>query len=1187
MKRAPSSITEREVAAELAAELNDYIQQGGTPFEKATVEHRTGNRYPDITIWIRYDQQAFAFWELKAPGLQEDLSKLPEKAQQLGVRYVVVWNFQSGNLYEIEAGQLTSRKSYPIPLLNALKEWSIATKRIAVVEQAKRIVDDLARLARHESLTPFTPDKFYFIGILEKAIHHLVPVLQAHLFQKKKDSQIRAQIDRWTVEQGYPINLPDLEQLLARHWAYSLAVRLLFYLTIRRYYSALPDLQLALETSQPVAPLLQDAFSKAQSVDWQAVFEPSPLDRLGLPSSAEPILRELLDDFHRYDFSALKEDVIGQIMEGLIPEEERHALGQYFTREDLVDLIIGFVVKHEEGYYIDPTCGSGTFLNRLYSRLRWLSGYRLHHDDLLERLWGVDIAHFPAELATINLFRQNVRDFHNFPRILVRDFFQVRPGETLSFPPLKANAPHYSKIEIPIPLFDGIVGNFPYIRQELIERQSKGYKQKMVFAIARQWFWKAPELFERKGIRPSEIAQVRQQPPSAQEHWLEKQVQENRISLRLSGQADIYAYLFYHASAFLKEGARLGIVTSNAWLDVAYGTELKRFFLRHFKIIAIVASWCEPWFEDASINTAFVILERCEDPEARKNHIVRFVKLRKPLSEILPRDLILQESERWKKVDALVREIETADAQFTSWDPATGRISPLEGVHTLETEVFRIRLITQGELEAELEQKGETAKWGLYIRAPKVYFDILRNAGDKLVPLSQVADVRFGIKTGINEFFYLKPLGAGTTPGTLRVRNDRGWVGEIEQDLLKPAILSLKEVKTLNLTSKEAQWLLFLCPYDKASLMKLGYHKALEYIRWGEQQRTTGRGRVGVAGVPFPEVPSVKGRQPDWFSLPVRTPDSLISNNFVGERFGFLLNQEVMTSNTFFGISFHTEQDLYAALLNSTLTFLFVELTGRQTWGEGVLYIYGPELKDLPVPQVAQIPIPLRKRILKAFDPLRQRQIMPIAQEVKQKDRQALDRAVLEALGLDPDRYLREIYQGLVEMVEERLSLPKQRLARQKREKRMSLEQVKERLRQEVLQGGLKPITAFLPSQKLDTLSVPLTGRPVSWSAFLNEFTLLDGMNREVGKFQGTDQQMRYLLYASLPGQYRVEVPIDPLWVTKITEQYEQYLRQIGQNLCERALEATRNHRQAERVAREILESLGLVPLAVSVAMGE
>ena len=48
-------------------------------------------------------------------------------------------------------------------------------------------------------------------------------------------------------------------------------------------------------------------------------------------------------------------------------------------------------------------------------------------------------------------------------------------------------------------------------------------------------------------------------------------------------------------------------------------------------------------------------------------------------------------------------------------------------------------------------------KWGgKYLRAPDIYWHILEKCKDKLVPLSSVADVRFGIKTGCNKFFYLK-----------------------------------------------------------------------------------------------------------------------------------------------------------------------------------------------------------------------------------------------------------------------------------------------------------------------------------------------------------------------------------------------------------------------------------------------
>jgi hypothetical protein len=209
---------------------------------------------------------------------------------------------------------------------------------------------------------------------------------------------------------------------------------------------------------------------------------------------------------------------------------------------------------------------------------------------------------------------------------------------------------------------------------------------------------------------------------------------------------------------------------------------------------------------------------------------------------------------------------------------------------------------------------------------------------------------------------------------------------------------------------------------------------------------------------------------------------------------------------------------------------------------------------------------------------------MQIDREVKQKDRRALDKAVLAALGLEPDRYLPDIYEGLVEMVKERLALPKLRAARQKREKGLSLEQIKEKIRREGLSGGLKPITAFLPAGRPKMMDVALTGRPVSWRDFFGEYTLLDASDNEVG-FQGNEQQARYIVYAARPGQYMVDVPVDPIIISKAVQAYEQYLRETAQTLLQRALEATRDHRQAGRIVREMLESLNLPPLAVSEAM--
>ena len=126
---------------------------------------------------------------------------------------------------------------------------------------------------------------------------------------------------------------------------------------------------------------------------------------------------------------------------------------------------------------MDPTCGTGTFLIRSYNRLKQY-GPKAHHE-LLNQIWGIDIAGFPAELATINLCRQNFGDYLNFPRVLRKDFFDVVVGDEYEFPPPKKGAKIQDRISVKLPKFDALVGNFPFIRQELIEKVENGYKKKL------------------------------------------------------------------------------------------------------------------------------------------------------------------------------------------------------------------------------------------------------------------------------------------------------------------------------------------------------------------------------------------------------------------------------------------------------------------------------------------------------------------------------------------------------------------------------------------------------------------------------------------------------------------------------------------------------------------------------------
>ena len=592
---------EREFMSQVTSWLNEFLKTGSYPFEVASSDpsvkvSEKKTKFPDIQIWLnRKAHQGFCGWELKTPATpvddQELLNNAAEKVRAMHADYFVTWNMRDAVIWRTplwteEVSRIHRLKTYaPLYQITNPDDLWVVSKQELLKAKAKELLNDLATLHREGHLHLIDVDSTFFVHELSEAVKTLWPHIHKSLITEiGKSAAFKNELFNWAVKQGiatYEAGEAFFETV-SRQIIYRLFGKILFYLTLRRFRSDIPKLDLHGVNPAKVDKKLKEYFEIARQIDYQAVFEEDFPDRVPFPSSGVEPLTKLLDNLNRYNFSHMPQDVVGNVFEKLIPPEERHALGQYFTNEELVDLITTFCVRRISDKVIDPTCGTGTFLIRAYDRLR--NAGEKDHKKLLSKIWGVDTAHFPAELATINLYRQNIEDYANFPRILPKDFFEIMPGDSFKFPPPKQTSDPDFMIDEKIPLFDGIVGNFPYIRQELIEKRVKGYKSKLEKVLFQDWKDDYPELFDDG-------------------------------KLKLSGQADIFAYLFFHASRHLKDEGRMGIVTSNSWLDVAYGYELQKFFLKNFKIVAIFESRCEPWFEDAAVNTIVTILERCKDEE--------------------------------------------------------------------------------------------------------------------------------------------------------------------------------------------------------------------------------------------------------------------------------------------------------------------------------------------------------------------------------------------------------------------------------------------------------------------------------------------------------------------------------------------------------------------------------------------
>jgi len=1160
--------TEPEFNTVLVGWLNEFIDNGGYPFDRATgqtsIKTAGETKFPDVQIWLnRAAKQGFCGWELKPPAIAADDAALLEnaaaKARTMSADHFITWNMRNAILWRTpQIGTPVSAtdrvKAYPqIPHIARPEDMWVKPNEIRLKALARDILDDLKTLYYDHTLNDIEADTTYFVARLHHVVEVLEPALSASLADRVGgDAQFRQELREWGRKQGIA-NVDDAEfhAAVAKQMIYRLLVRIIFYLTLQRQWrEQLPELSISGLSGQAASAHLKEVFSHARDLDWHAVFEEGLPDKIELPDTAIHEIDALLTDLNRFSFSHMPHDVIGAVFEKLIPQNERHALGQYFTPENLVDLIVAFCVRQRDDKVLDPTCGTGTFLLRAYNKKMRHLGL-VDHKQLLPQIWGIDIAHFPAELATINLFRQDLTDYHNFPRILVKDFFEVKPGDTYEFPPPKADKTSgFTKIKEPVPQFDVAVGNFPFIRQELIERVESGYKDKLENVIKSDWLIEYPEAFKIQGKnREAVLAEIKRNPNAV----------IGEAELNLSGQADIYAYLYFHAGRFVKQGGRMGFITSNSWLDVAYGYELQKYMVNNFKIVAILESRCEPWFEDAAVNTVVTILERYSDKDKRDDNIVSFVKVKKKLAELIPWDAKLNALERWSGLDGLVRQVEAAASSERCIDVKTGK-SVLEDTQTVENDNFRIRLVKQCDLKAQLDKEQKTAKWGQYLRAPQVYFDLAKEHGDKFVPLRKIAEIAFGIKTGINEFFY-------PTEETIK-----HW--GIEQEFISPIIKSPKDSDTISVDNNKLETKVFNCSVSKEQLRKTKSFGALKYIEWGERQITE--------GVNWHLRPSVSDRKIGWWVLPEIAPAHIFWSKAYDSRLIHRFSKVPLLADCrLYVIKPKTNKnpELLAAILNSSICLLNLEMIGRVNLGEGALDVMVEDVEEhMIIPSIETITPPQANKLTIAFDKLSHREIKPIFEEVKMADRRKLDSLVLEAMGLDPAKYLQPIYDGLTELVRERIELAAMRKGLKKARPARDTAKLVEQVTAELVNEGIKKFPDDFVAKKpkpQDCQNVSVPGGLLKVG--LPMLTEQEVLGEDGFKYQARSlNAAKYIVYAHKSDDYVVCLPNDDTLVNQAVQNYEVYLKELFQKLNKNLHDRLIDYRQAETLSRRIFQDLGL-----------
>ena len=401
-------------------------------------------------------------------------------------------------------------------------------------------------------------------------------ILESLNRQLRENIRFKEEYVRWLRSQLFEYS-SEMNERIAEQLAYMLMNRLAFYKTLETQISSLPKLA-RIETEDPkvFSERLRAVFEKVvRDVDYEAIFEPHAiLDQFLLPKTLIYTLNDFIDELGTYDLAKIRSDVIGRVYEELIPEVERHKLGQYYTPPPIIELITGMCIKSPDDKVLDPACGSGGFLVKAYLKLKDLKKKQNPfaeddelHEEILNQLYGIDINPFPAQLSSINLAVRNLKVTSRNINLVVSDFFKVKPSTGI----------------IPKEL-DAVVTNPPYTRQEEMEYKDQIREEALTYS--------------------------------------------DGSKIGINAQAGIYVYFFTHSAKFLKNTGRMGYITSNTWLDVGFGEGLKQFFLDHFKLLAIV-EFDSAVFGTALVNTCVSILEKEEDSHKRQKNIVRFARLKK------------------------------------------------------------------------------------------------------------------------------------------------------------------------------------------------------------------------------------------------------------------------------------------------------------------------------------------------------------------------------------------------------------------------------------------------------------------------------------------------------------------------------------------------------------------------------
>lgn len=1226
-------MNEWEFTGEAASWINERIHDNPQlPFSRARTEQggRGSRKRRDLTL-LDKNKVPVLTGEVKLPYAKDGSTPYNDvvindarlKALRAGAHFFFTWNVNDFVLWETTPDKASYQnqkyRSWQVTAVHKESHLDIEPTRQAIQSWLGKFLAEFADIIRGTAPIGFKPPDERFIDLLESALHTPIMMTFEVLLSRYTDPKFKRELDAWMRQEGWTIlddqeGIKDNLENASKYACYALVNKLVFHEALLKRYGAKMDKLIIpehIDTGEQLRLDLEKYFAEAKDItgDYETVFgEDHRAIENRIPFYSDTAVvhwRELINQVHKFDFSKIDYEIIGNIFERLISPEERHKYGKYYTRVGVVDLINSFCIHNGTEAVMDPACGGGTFLVRAYARKKELSPTR-KHVQLLSDLFGVDISHFATHLTTINLATRDLIDRENYPQIARSDFFDVAAHKTFVSLPKRVEAKTFGKRrEVTIPALDAIVSNPPYVRQEDIPKTKKGAKG---------------------GPRPG-----------TKEYY--QKVVHNEARVAFSGQSDLHCYFWPHSASFLKDNGYLCLLTSSQWLDVKYGFRLQDWILSNFRILAIFESIDEPWFVGARVATAITCLQREVDEIKRMGNTVRFVQLRQPIGEILAHD-------------------GTTAGAVTAADRFRDEIMSLNG--NTVNERYRARLLKQKDLwkqgvelgtimnrsdEPATDDQGKPeevaiefgkgkyygSKWGIYLRAPDLWFSLIDAHGKMFSLLGKLASVHRGITSGEDSFFFpidcsvecleavkeseefRRRYGVGpkaVESGTLRLvrcGEKRGEIRPIESKFTEPELHSLLGVDQFTVGPEACSKLVLLLARYKSDLKGTF---ALKYILWGESKG-------------FHKEPTCEGRvtsEHEWYDLTRTNRPDVILPKIQQYRLVSILNpSRLYIGSSLLGLYDVPKQEinLFCAILNSTVSILSRILYARILGNEGniQLDVYSANMMLIPNFRLCKNP-GIIARVNDAFHRMTQRKALMFLSERRLRtmaytssgraseldrlsnlteldmpDRRELDDAVLEMIGVDlPQRrheMIDELYAYLREFFE---------ATRQKEEKGIinkNISRRRERVRPADIAAQIhKDISGNEPellrqyevhfldkTQPFDTYDLPSVGeaRPYSDLLVAHAVEFIKGAKTRVALISTITQSQAELiaLLANTGTRGLMRIPNDEAECSRTLGYYREFIEHRDSRFRELVQERTADEEIQEKTLLALMALVG------------